>query len=193
MSGYIKISSEPEATDRTLWLGHNTTICVQEFLLRYRGQFPVLTTDAELTSALLSAGCGYLYLNRCSATVRLATARLILEGSKAEHEFWLTWDGSLRGPIARNDFEKVGNEIIASLKEAEERRNLLTPQQRLCAALRFRAADCMNDYLLSQGIKPHELSRIKERIDRGEWPLSFLDHLPEMKRYFMQRMFERER
>lgn len=192
MSDLITINVDPSSPNRSFFVSGGTMLDIRDFLRRYMSQSAVLLKDKNFIEELDKCSGGVLSLERCSLPTQKEVARLILDGSAEEHDFWNHCHGWHPSSKTREIFQRFGETIIASLQESEDKRSRLPPHQRLCAALRFRVADGMNEFLESQGIKPHELSRIKERIDQGEWPVDLTDYLPGLQRYFMQRMIERK-
>lgn len=188
MSEFAYIDRELNRSERSIKL-RSGTIQIWKVVSVLIGADPVLRDNVALAESVHPAvGWG---LPTSSLPVLVRLAHILIEASNPTHAVWIQHETTSSLHV-REDFIQTAMMIQNYLLELALERDSMTPHQRLCNALRYRAEDLMRDFLKSHGLEPHELSRINVRIDRGEWPRSLLKFipLPAWKKSIARRMMD---
>lgn len=194
MSAFVAIAGEPQASNCVFWTNSVMLIEICRFLKAALHDSDVLSNDLVFRQNLESSCGDVLYLKMCSETVLAEVARLLFSGADPEHEYWRKWKSYFPHSVIRTSLNKVAAQIVQSLENSKQRRDALSPVQRLCAALRFRVESGMVDFLKDNGLKLRDWSKMRAYINRGEWPPYITEFLPlpSWKKQIAQRMMQRK-
>lgn len=190
MSAVVVISECPSVSAPSFWVGSGTLFDICEYLSDASKGGAVLNHDKLFQSVLDQSHGDVLCLHKCSEGALTEVARLLIDGASADHVFWRSKAGASSTSGTREAFMRLALAIMEVLKEKQAQRDAMSPHQRLCSLLSFRARELMPGFLADHGLKPDDLSSIKARVDRGEWPRSILEFVPvpSWKKFIIRQM-----